>query len=360
MATTTPHPHPHPELQSRRIGWIGLGSMGLAMATNLHKYLNGNLAQSPTQCHRPLLFFNRTPSRGDGLEALGAERCATIEELMGKADVVFISASDDAAVEAIVGDIVKSSAGALKVVQADTTDHQSPPPSSLKGKIIIDTTTIHPRTTASISALLTSHGALFASCPVFGASPVAERGELLVAFAGPESAYAVVEPLVRGSFARTKEVLMVGREPEKALLLKTCGNFIVAGLMEVIAESHVLAEKTSLPAPMLEKLLEHNFGPLAHSTSIRMTSGIYVPPRDTAPWSDIDLAIKDVGHGVDVARTAGVRLEVGEMALEHLVRAREEEGKGRRLDSSALYGVVRKDSGLDFKTEFVKERDGEA
>jgi 3-hydroxyisobutyrate dehydrogenase-like beta-hydroxyacid dehydrogenase len=133
--------------------------------------------------------------------------------------------------------------------------------------------------------------------------------------------------------------------------------------VEIIAESHVLAEKSGLSPSILEKLLELNFGSVAHSSSIRMTSGVYMPPPSSPPWSNLDLAIKDVGHGVDVARKAGVSLEVGETALEHLKRAKmyaEGEGGGRRLDSSALYGVVRQDSGLDFRTEFVTKRDREA
>ena len=82
-------------------------------------------------------------------------------------------------------------------------------------------------------------------------------------------------------------------------------------------------------------------------------SGLYTPPPSSLPWSDVDLAIKDIGHSVDIAKRAGVSLKVGETALEHLrwtqmgMRMRgdggREGGEGRRLDSLALYGVVRRD-----------------
>ena len=134
----------------------------------------------------------------------------------------------------------------------------------------------------------------------------------------------------------------------------------MAGLMELIAESHVFAEKTGLPAPILEKLLELNFGAVAHSDSIRMTTGVYRPGEGEAPWSGLDLALKDVGHGVDCAQQNGVDLKVGKIALENLKAAKTwtDENGGRGLDSSSLYGVVRMQSGLDFETDFVKMRDG--
>ncbi|KAI1654792.1 hypothetical protein F4813DRAFT_195905 [Daldinia decipiens] len=91
----------------------------------------------------------------------------------------------------------------------------------------------------------------------------------------------------------------------------------MAGPMELIAEAHVFAEKTGPGSTTLERLLALSFGTVAHSDSVRMTTGVYIPEKDQAPWSDLDLALKDVGHGV-----------VGE------------------------------DAGLDFRTEVVRERDG--
>ncbi|KAI0425007.1 NAD binding domain of 6-phosphogluconate dehydrogenase-domain-containing protein [Xylaria sp. FL1042] len=316
---------------SPRLGWIGLGSMGNAMAKNVHAYLQ-------SQSGAPLRFYNRTASRGDALEALGGERCASVSELATQCDIVFISASDDAAVQSIVEQMTSAESG-------------------LANKIIVDTTTIHPNTTKEISEKLSAHGAHFAATPVFGATPVAEQGKLLVAFAGPDNVYEALAPFLKGVVAR--EVLRVGKEPEKATLLKTTGNFMMAGLMEIIAEAHAFAEKTGLGADVLERLLELNFGTVAHSDSIRMTTGVYMPGKGETPWSDLNLALKDVGHGVDSARQAGVSLKVANTALEHLKRAKlySDENGQRPLDSSSLYGIVRQDSGLDFRTDYVKKRD---
>lgn len=68
-----------------------------------------------------------------------------------------------------------------------------------------------------------------------------------------------------------------------------------------------------------------------------------------------------MSHGISCAEVAGTGLEVGEVALAHLKRVgvyTEDQG-GRALDSSSLYGVVRVDTELKFKTELVKRRDEE-
>jgi len=77
------------------------------------------------------------------------------------------------------------------------------------------------------------------------------------------------------------------------------------------------------------------------------------------PWSDLDLAIKDIGHGITCAEKVGTRLKVGEVALGHLKQAKKyADSQGSRpLDSSSMYGIIRQNAGLDFETELVKKRD---
>ncbi|KAH8674302.1 hypothetical protein BX600DRAFT_457366 [Xylariales sp. PMI_506] len=322
---------------SAAVGWIGLGSMGTGMAKNIQKHLSASGAG-------PLRVYNRTASRCAPLEDIGAKKCESVAELVQGCSIIFISSSDDSAVNSIIEQAISSGAVA--------------------GKAFIDTTTVHPDTTKAVAARLSSHGAAFAAMPVFGASPAAEAGKLLAAFAGPQEVLEAISPFIKGVIAR--EVLVVGAEPDKALLLKTTGNLLMASLMQIIAEAHVFASQTGLPASTLERLLELNFGPVAYSDSTRMTGGVYCPGPGQGPWSDLDLGYKDVGHGIGLGERAGVSLRAGRAAYENLGRAREwaaqpenagRDGQKRKLDSSSLFGVVRMDSGLDFETEDVKERD---
>lgn len=143
-------------------------------------------------------------------------------------------------------------------------------------------------------------------------------------------------------------------------MLKTTGNFIFAGLMEMIAKAHVLAEKSGLGSAVLEALIKENFGPLAYSDSQRMMTGVYMPGQGQQPWSGLDSALKDVGHAISAAGDAGVRLEVDEVVMGLLKRAKAyaEANSGRAMDSSSLYRVMRQYAELEFETELVKRRDG--
>lgn len=72
--------------ENPRLGWIGLGSMGLAMATNIQKHIQQQHNRLP-----PLKYWNRTLARGKPLEELGATACDTIADLVQSCDVIFIS-----------------------------------------------------------------------------------------------------------------------------------------------------------------------------------------------------------------------------------------------------------------------------
>lgn len=129
--------------------------------------------------------------------------------------------------------------------------------------------------------------------------------------------------------------------------------------MEVVAETHVFAEKTGLGNGPIESLIEQQYGPLALSMSKRLTTGAYRPAKEERPWSDLNLALKDVGHGITCAREAGAKLPVGDVVQKHLREAKEvSDTDGRPLDSSSMYGVLRTQAGLDFETDLVKRRDG--
>jgi 3-hydroxyisobutyrate dehydrogenase-like beta-hydroxyacid dehydrogenase len=140
--------------------------------------------------------------------------------------------------------------------------------------------------------------------------------------------------------------------------LKTTSNFITAGLMYLISEAHVLAEKSGLASSVLESLILENFGQYAHGVSKRMTGGVYYPAPGETPFSGLELGMKDVGHGLEVAEDVGVELKLGKLVMEAMEVAKGVgDEKNRKMDSSSIYGAVRMSAGLDFETEGVKERD---
>jgi 3-hydroxyisobutyrate dehydrogenase-like beta-hydroxyacid dehydrogenase len=227
---------------------------------------------------------------------------------------------------------------------------------NFKGKIIVDTTTVHPSTTTFVAGQLKELSAFYVAAPVFGSTPVAQAGQLLVAVAGDEDAVSTIEPFLKGVIARA--VIRVGEEPSQALLLKTTSNMLTAGMMYLISEAHTVAEKSGLPSSVLESLIEQNLGVYAHGVSKRLTSGAYLPADGTSPQSSLELGIKDVQHGVDLARDNGMKLDVAESYVQAAKEAKEWSNRtGRPLDSSSVFGVVRERAGLKFETEVVTERD---
>ncbi|KAH8730992.1 NAD binding domain of 6-phosphogluconate dehydrogenase-domain-containing protein [Phaeosphaeriaceae sp. PMI808] len=319
-----------PAQDSLHLGWIGLGSMGLAMATNIQKHLTTQ--QSPA-----LKYWNRTLSRGDPLQKIGGAPCSSIEELVQLCDIIFISVSDDEALKSLIKTLTSTP--------------------SITNKIIVDTTTVHPATTASTAAQFHAKSVSYVAAPVFGSTPVAQAGNLLIALAGAQSALETISPFLKGVLARA--VITVGNEPEKALLLKTTSNFITAGLMYLLSEAHTLASVSGLPLSVLHDLVEQNFGAYAAGVSERLISGAYCPAPGVAPRSGLELGIKDVGHGVNLAKEKGMELQIGELYLNAARDAKEwGDDRGRSLDSSAVFGIVRSKAGERFESEAVLGKEG--
>lgn len=70
------------KMAATQVGWIGLGSMGIGMSKNLQKYLSSISAP-------PLIYTNRTLSRGESLAALGAAPVQSVGEVAKKSDIIF-------------------------------------------------------------------------------------------------------------------------------------------------------------------------------------------------------------------------------------------------------------------------------
>lgn len=81
-------------------------------------------------------------------------------------------------------------------------------------------------------------------------------------------------------------------------------------------------------------------------TADRLTTGAYAPPLDTPPGFAVSLAIKDAKHAISIANDMDMRLPVSEVALGHMLNARN--FAGENLDSSSMYGTIRAESGLKF------------
>lgn len=276
----------------------------------------------------PLAIYNRSKQRAVDLSASlpsgKSEVAESIEAGVAKADVIFICLANDAAVTDTVNSIVKA---------------------DVKGKVVADCSTIHPDTTEAIAKTITSKGAEFVACPVFGAPSMADAGQLVPVPAGPKSAVDRIKPFLEGVTSRAV-IDMSGEPYSKASQLKLLGNTFILNMVEQVAEGHVLAEKSGLGTQYSHKFIELMLPGIYPPYSTRMLSGDYWKRKE--PLFHADLARKDAGHALKIAKDSGVKLGNLEVADAHLAKIQEHTDNG---DIAGIYGAVRQENGLKFEND---------
>lgn len=289
-----------------------------------------NIAQKGPQTP-PLLVYNRTTSKATTFaESLGPSKASvasSIPDLLESASTIFICVGDDHAVDEIVSAILLTS-------------------TDLSSKLIVDCSTVHPDTSRRISESLSMRGASFVACPVFGAPAFADDGQLIVVPAGPAEAVSKLKPFLDGVTARAT-IDLSGQDVGRASLLKVFGNTFILNTVETLAEGLVAAEKSGLGAEAYQQWVEMMFpGPFAKYAE-RMTSGDYY--RREEPLFAVDLARKDLRHATSLAADSGVRMRSVEVTDRFLRDVKAE--RGEKGDIAAVYGAVRKHSGLEFENK---------
>lgn len=180
---------------------------------------------------------------------------------------------------------------------------------------------------------------------------MAAAGKLIFVLSGPTYGTEKIAPFLTGVMG--KSIIPIGTDVAKASLLKIAGNICVISFMEVISEAHVFAEKTGLGSVVLETMMSDMFGPVIESYSKRLTTGAYAPKTSDKAGFDVRLAIKDARHALNCAEKAGCTLDVNKVALRHMEQALETY-PDRPLDSSSMYGIIRKEGSLDFFNDSYK------
>lgn len=221
--------------------------MGLAMASNLQRHLATKKATS-------LIYSNRTMSRGSPLQALGAIPEPNFEKMVSQCGIIFTMVSNDSVLQSLLSTAMGSS-------------------QSLKDKIFVDCSTVHPETVSSAVSELKSKGASYVAAPVFGGNPIAVDGKLVFAIGGPKSVTEAVKPLIQDVMGR--RVIDCGEDAAKSSLLKIAGNIVTVNMMEAVGEAQVFAEKTGLGTGPMEELIGEAFGPVAGGYSKRFVTILF-------------------------------------------------------------------------------------
>jgi 3-hydroxyisobutyrate dehydrogenase-like beta-hydroxyacid dehydrogenase len=301
--------------RNTRLGWIGVGRMGLVLAKRL------------VEAGHDLAVYNRTRGKAEPLEALGATVVDAPAQLADR-DIVFTMVAGSADVEQVVEGLL--SAG-----------ERVP-------RVIVDSTTISPAVAEQIRARAAERGTAMLAAPVSGNPKVAASGRLTIVASGPREAWLEAKPYLE---VLGRRVTYVG-EGERARLVKICHNLMLGVVAQCMAEITVLAEKGGVTrADFLEFLNDSVMG----SPFTRYKSPAYVN-LDFKPTFTPELLLKDFDLGFEAAREHGVPMPVAATAqqiVQGLLSTR-----GNAVDFAALLELEAQASGLALEPEYVEVDDG--
>ncbi len=293
-------------MSSERVGFLGLGTMGAAMAANLARA--GFIVTA----------WNRSPGRAPELDDLGVSRAATPAAVARAADTVVVCVSDTPDVEAVLFGPDGLAGGART------------------GQLVVDCSTIAPSATRDFAARLAKAGVELVDAPVSGGSEGAQKGTLTIFCGGTAESVERARPVLE---AMGKTITHVG--PSGAgQAVKAVNQVILAGAYLGVAEGIVLAMKAGLDVEQVVGALGSG---AAQSWVLANRSGRMLA-NDYPLGFKVALHRKDLGIALDLANEMGAELPVAELAAgfeTDLVANGHADD-----DMSALARVIRERSGL--------------
>ena len=302
----------------KRIGWIGLGRMGEAMAKRLVK------------AGHDVSVWNRTASKAAPLAEAGATIVATKQDL-ATCDAVFtmVSTTDD------LKEVLFAEGGLLS--------------GSAKPRIVVDSSSISQEGSAEIRERLEAMGVGYLCSPVSGNAKVAKAGKLLQVASGPKALYEEVEPFLQ---AMARRVMWVG-EGELARVWKIAHNTMFGVIIQNLCEITVMAEKAGIPRHIfLESINDSVLGSMYTKYKTPTLTNLTFDQVTFTP----KLLLKDMDLGLNAAKTYGVPMPAAAATRESIARM---VGRGYDdIDFAVLLQEVAADSGLTLKSENKKMSDG--
>ena len=290
-----------------KVGFIGLGQMGSAMAANLLK------------AGHELTVYNRSRDKAEALAGEGAKVAATVADACGGEAVFTMLAHDDALSAVVHGD-----GGVLASLG--------------KGAVHISASTISVAMSERLTKEHAAAGQRFVAAPVFGRPEAAAAAKLFVAAAGAPDAIEAVTPLFEAIGQRT---FVLGEEPKAANLVKLSGNFLIASVIESLGEAMALVEKGGVDRHAYLDLLTSTLfnAPVYKTYGGLIADRKFKPAGFTAP-----LGQKDIRLALAAGEALNVPLPLASLLRDRFLTLLAHGGED--LDWSAIGALAAKDAGL--------------
>ncbi len=206
----------------KSVGFIGLGNLGIPIATNLIK------------AGYDLKVYNRTKEKASPLVALGAKSVGHAHEVAEPGGIVITLVSDDSALREVAGDEFAKALG--------------------NGGLHISMSTIGADTSRSLAIHHKTFGVRYVAAPVFARPEAAAAKSGFVCLSGATAEDRNrARPLLTDGVA--KQIFDFGEDAGTAHVVKLIGNFMIAASIEMMAEAFALAEKNGVPSQAVYEML---------------------------------------------------------------------------------------------------------
>ena len=287
----------------KTIAYLGLGTMGSGMASNLLK------------AGYHLAVWNRSAEKCEPFARKGARVAATPADAVHDVDLIMYSLSNEQAIE----EVVFGGKGILRGIK--------------EGQIAMDMSTVLPATSLREQEAYAKGGVDFVDAPVFGSKQEAADAKLWIMAAGNKAIFEKVKPVLE-HLGQTVHYL--GKNGNAAAM-KLVGNLIVALELEALAEGLVLAQKAGLDLNTVMEVVK-----VADFRSLLLVSnGRNILKRDFSPSFALKLMLKDADLIERFAKSLGSpipALRVVQKNLESAVAL----GFGRENASAVIKALEKK------------------
>jgi len=295
-----------------RIGFLGVGTMGLPMATNLVK--KGFAVTA----------YDLNPEAVKAAVAAGMTGAASAAEAVAGADIVVTMLPSSPHVEAVYG-------GDGGVINA-----------ARKGTLCVDMSTVDPAASRRVAAAAAARGIRFVDAPVSGGTPRATDGTLAIMVGGSVEDFQAALPTLQAMGTNVIHVGPVG----SGEVAKLCNNLVAGVAAVAVSEAFRIAEGFGVDPKVVTEVIAKSSGNTWVMEHMHPVPGIVARAASTngyAPGFMTDLMCKDVGIAVDAARNLRIPLFVAP-AAQQVYRLASSHGLARK-DFTSVYTFLKPSAG---------------
>ena len=291
-----------------KVGFIGLGRMGAAMAANLLK------------AGHEITVYNRSPDKARALSSLGARVAASVADAC-RGEAIITMLSDDAAVQSVVFD----GGGVLASAESSA--------------VHVSMSTISVSLSARLATAHAAAGQRFIAAPVFGRPEAAAAAQLYIVAAGARAAVDDYAPLFS---AMAQKVFYLGVEPTTANLVKLSGNFLIASVIEALGEAMALIGKAGIDRRTYLDLLTST---LFNVPLYKNYGGLIVEQKFEPAGFAAPLGLKDIQLTLAAAEELRVPMPLASLLRDRFLTLLARGGEA--LDWSAISRLSAADAGQE-------------